>query len=180
MKGIINKGIKELVIDRFGDDAWEKVLALAKCKESFFSVSDDYPDQMTLDLVEAACQVSGLSEDQVLFEFGRFWVTHTGVQSYPSYFKLAGKNAREFLLNMDKVHVQVTKNVINVSPPRFGYEQLEDGRLLMHYTSERGFCSALRGLIVGVGDFFHEKLEVHETTCMKKGDPRCTMEVSFS
>lgn len=179
MKGIINKGIKELVLDRFGAKAWEEILSRAKCEEPFFSATEDYPDQMTLDLVAAASDVSGLAQDEVMFEFGRFWVTHTGVESYPSYFRLAGKNPRDFLLNLNKVHQQVTKNVKNARPPVFEYEQLADGRLLMHYESARGLCAVLRGLIVGVGDHFGVELKVREISCMLKGEPRCTMEVSF-
>jgi hypothetical protein len=80
---------------------------------------------------------------------------------------------------MDKVHKQATKNILNATPPRFEYEELPDGRLLMHYRSERKLCSVLRGLILGVGIYFNEKLQVMETACMNNGSPRCTMEVTF-
>ena len=179
MKGIINKGIQELVEAKFGAEAWDKVKELAKCEEPFFSASDDYPDQMTLDLVTAASEVSGLPPEAVLVEFGKFWVPNTGVRSYPTFFKLAGKNAREFLLNMDRVHKQATKNIPNARPPSFDYEELPDGRLLMHYRSKRGLCPVLRGLIIGVGIYFDQDLKVRETACMKDGAPQCTMEVTF-
>ena len=179
MKGIVNKGIQELVEAKFGAEAWEKVKTLAKCEEPFFSASEDYPDQMTLDLANAASEVSGLPLETVLVEFGKFWVPNTGAESYPTFFKLAGKTAREFLLNMDKVHKHVTKNILNAKPPSFEYEELPDGRLLMHYRSERRLCAVLRGLILGVGIHFDEELQVKEIACVNNGDPQCTMEVIF-
>jgi len=179
MKGIINKGIQEFVEAKYGAETWDRIKELAGCEEPFFSTGEDYPDQTTLDLVAAASRVSGLAPRTVMLEFGKFWIQNTGAESYPTLFKLAGRSAREFLLNMDKVHKQVTKNIPNAKPPRFEYEQLPDGRLLMHYRSERRLCSVLRGLILGVGIHFGEELRVQETACMNNGAPRCTMEVTF-
>ncbi len=179
MKGIINKGIQELVEAKFGDQAWHKVMELAKCEEHFFSASEDYPDQLTLDLASAAAQVSGLPLETVLVEFGKFWVTNTAPRTYPTFFKLAGTSAREFLLSMGKVHDQVTRSVPNARPPRFDYEELPNARLLIHYRSERRLCAVLRGLIMGVGLHLGEELQVRETACANQGAPHCTMEVTF-
>lgn len=179
MKGVVNKGIQELVEARFGAEAWTKVKSLAGCDEPFFSISEDYPDEMTLNLVKAAAEVSELPVETVLVEFGKFWVPHTGKESYPTYYMLMGSTPREFLLNMDKVHLQVTRNIANAHPPRFTYDELPDGRLLMHYKSDRNLCPVLRGLILGVGIYFQQELQVKETACMKKGDPQCTMEITF-
>ena len=54
MKGIINKGIQEMVETMYGVQAWENVKSLAGCEEPSFAVSLDYPDGMTLALVKAA------------------------------------------------------------------------------------------------------------------------------
>ena len=179
MKGVINKGIQELVEKRFGAEAWAEVKSLAGCDEPFFSISEDYPDALTMALVKAATKVSGLSLETILVEYGKFWVTHTGKDSYPTYYQLMGSTPREFLLNMDRVHKQVTHNMSNAHPPRFTYDQLPDGRLLMHYQSDRNLCPVLRGLILGVGLYFQQELQVKEIACMKKGDPKCTMEITF-
>lgn len=179
MKGVINKGIQELVEAKFGAEAWATIKEMAKCEEPFFSISEDYPDQKILDLANAASEVSGLSLETVLVEFGKFWISNTGLESYPTFFKLAGKTAREFLLNMNAVHKQVTKNIRNARPPSFEYEELLDGRLLMHYRSDRRLCAVMRGLILGVGIHFDEELQSKKIACMNNGDPQCTMEISF-
>jgi predicted hydrocarbon binding protein len=179
MKGIINKGIQEMVEDKYGAEAWERVKSLAGCEEPFFAISLDYPDEMTVALVKAASEVSGLPAETVMLEYGKFMVPNTLKKYYPTYFKIAGSSPREFLLNMGRIHDEVTRSVSNAAPPRFDYEELPDGRLLMHYNSKRGLCIVLRGLILGVGIFFNQQLNVRETACMLKGDRQCTMEITF-
>ncbi len=180
MKGVINKGIQELVESQFGSEAWSEIKIRAGCDEPFFATSEDYPDEMSLSLVQAASEVSGLAVEDVLVEFGKYWVPNTGAKSYPAFYKMAGTDARRFLLNMNRIHDQVTHNLANATPPRFTYEELDDGRLLMHYHTERNLCPVLRGLILGVGIYFNEDLTVNETACTADGAPHCTMEVSFS
>ncbi len=179
MKGVINKGIQELVETKFGQEAWEKIKDLAGCDEPFFAISEDYPDELTIALVQAAAEVAGLPEETVMEEFGKFWVPNTGKNSYPAFYKLAGNTSREFLLNMDRVHDQATKSIRNAHPPHFVYEEGEDGRLIMHYHSKRGLCAVLRGLIIGVGIHFDDDLTVRETACVLNGDPHCIMEITF-
>lgn len=179
MKGVINKGIQELVESRFGAEAWSTIKEHAGCEEPFFVITEDYPDEMSVALARSASKVSGLSIEDVLFEFGKFWVTNTGRNCYPTFYKMAGTSAREFLLNMDRVHDLATKSISNAVPPKFRYEELPDGRLLMHYDSKRNLCAAFRGLITGVGLFFNEDLEVNEIACVNQGAPCCTMEIIF-
>lgn len=179
MKGIINKGIQELVEMKFGNEAWEKIKSLAGCEEPFFAISNDYPDEMTVALMKAASEVSGLPMETVMIEYGKFLVANTLKDQYQAYFQLAGSSPREFLLNMDRVHEHVTRSISKSVPPRFDYEELSDGRLLMKYNSKRRLCAVLKGLILGVGILFNQELGVKETACMHKGDPQCVMEVTF-
>jgi len=179
MKGIINKGVQDFVTEKFGSESWDRIKSLAGCSEPFFAASHDYPDETTLALVEASSKLSGLSPEEVMVEYGRYVVPNTLKRHYATYLKLAGSSPREFLLNMDRVHSEVTKSIADAKPPRFEYEELPDGRLLMHYHSSRRLCSVLRGLILGVGDLFGQILEVKETSCMQRGADRCTMEVTF-
>lgn len=180
MKGIINKGVQDLVENKFGNDAWEKIKAIAGCEEPFFAITSDYPDEMTTSLVKAVSEVSGLPIETVMLEYGRFVVQNTLKENYPTYFQLVGNNPRDFLLNMSKVHEHVTRSINNALPPKFEYEEMPDGKLRIYYYSERGLCNVLRGLILGVGDYFNHKLEVVEVECINKGADHCIMEVTFN
>jgi len=179
MKGVINRGVQELVLAAFGQEAWESIKAQARCPEPFFSVSRDYPDDMTLALVHAISMQTKLSPDEVLVEFGKHWLTQTATAVYPHFVQLAGSTAREFLLNMDSVHRHATNSIPHAHPPSFEYEELPNGKLRMRYRSQRQLCPALYGLILGVGIHFGETLEVRETDCIRQGAEACVMEVSF-
>ena len=179
MKGIINIGIQEMVLEKFGAEAWEKVKELAGCDEPFFAISNNYPDEITLALIKAASEVSALPMENLMIEYGKFMVPHTLKEQYPTYFQVAGKSPREFLLNMDRVHKHATRSISMSVPPRFEYEQLPDGRLLMKYQSERKLCAVLQGLILGVGILFDQELGVRQTVCMHRGDSHCVMEITF-
>ncbi len=180
MKGIINKGIQDFVETKFGAEAWDKVKSIAGCDEPFFALTNDYPDEMTHALIKAVSETAKLDMETVMVEFGKFVVPNTLKEQYHTYFELAGSSPREFLLNMRLIHERATKNIPNADPPRFEYEELGDGRLLMHYYSKRGLCAVLRGLILGVGINFGQQLKVRETACMHNGDKHCTMEITFS
>jgi hypothetical protein len=151
----------------------------AGCTEPFFAVSKDYPDEMSIALIKSAADISGLTAEEVMLEYGKYIVPNTLKESYPTYFKLGGSSARDFLLNMDRVHKHATRSILGATPPRFEYEELPDGRLIMHYYSKRGLCTILRGLILGVGILFGENLEVKEIACAHKGASHCSMEVNF-
>lgn len=179
MKGVINKGVQELVESQFGDNAWEAIRCRAGCEEPSFSPGIDYPDQMTIDLIAAASEHLHLTTDAVMIEFGKYWVANTGSKSYPSLFALAGGNAKEFLRNMDRVHRQVTVSIHGAHPPPLKPEDLPHGGLAIHYQSKRMLCPVLHGLILGVGIYCDEPLSVKETTCMRNGEAECTFEVRF-
>jgi predicted hydrocarbon binding protein len=179
VKGAIFKGIEDVAKSTFGDTAWQRILETAGCKEPFFTAGDNYPDETATALIRAASEVSGLSEETVMLAFGRHWVLHTAQVTYPTLFHLAGDTARSFLMNMNRIHELVTRNLQGAHPPKFEYEFQSEQALLIHYTSKRSLCPILRGLIEGVGLYFNEDLKITETACMKNGSPKCTIKVHF-
>jgi len=177
MKGVINKGIQELVERRSGTSAWEAVRQEAGCEEPSFSPGLDYPDEMTLDLVSAAASCTHRSPDKILIEFGKHWVCHTARETYPTLFALVGDNPRDFLRNIDRIHAQVTLSIAGARPPKLTAEDLPDGALAVHYVSERKLCPVVHGLILGVGIHFGRELCVVETCCTRRGALECIFEV---
>ncbi|MBI5017505.1 MAG: heme NO-binding domain-containing protein [Deltaproteobacteria bacterium] len=179
MRGIINKGIEELVLERWGDAAWNEVKRLAGCDEPFFAVSSSYPDETTAALIDAASRVSGLPPESVMIEYGKYVVPHSLKRHYPSFFALAGASPRQFLLNLNRVHREVTKSIRGARPPFFRIDEAEDGRLQIEYGSERRLCAVLHGLLLGVGLALGQELTVRHTECRDRGDPACRFEVLF-
>ena len=159
MKGTIIKCLEEMVSTKYGQERWKDVLA--KCGMSpstIFTTMAVVPDEDLLRLLEATAAVTGMTLDQARNAFGEFWSTTYAPSIYGAYFKKA-KNARELLLNLDHIHVVMTKTA-GASPPRFRYEWRGDRVLVMHYDSPRGLVALMPGLIRGVGRYFRENLTV--------------------
>jgi hypothetical protein len=179
MKGMVNKGIQEMVKAKFGAESWERIKREAGCDVPFFVIGEECPNELTTALVEAASDVSGLSEEEVLVEFGKFWILNTGKKTYPTFYSLAGATSREFLRNLGHLYRTASwKNALS-EKSQISHEELPDGKLLIHYHSRNNLCAALRGNIIGVGMLFNQALQVRETACRKQGAEHCTMEVTF-
>jgi hypothetical protein len=159
MKGTILKCLQELVISNFGKDKWEKSLEDAGLKKStLFIPIMDVDDSQTMKIIEAVCKVLNISLTQAADAFGDYWVNVYSQKMYSNYYK--EKTAKEFLLNMDNIHVEITKTIKNARPPRFEYEWKDDKTLIMHYHSFRGLIDFVIGLVKGVGKFYKENIKV--------------------
>jgi len=160
MKGTILKCIEELVKKRFGAEKWPLILKKSGQSESLFVMtSGDYPDAQIVAIMQGASEVLGVTMDQVFEAFGDYWSTVYAPDVYQIYFKKAS-NAKEFLLALDQVHVNMTKSVPGAHPPRFTYEQKSDKYLVMKYNSARGLVVLMPALVRGVAKKFGEKVDV--------------------
>jgi hypothetical protein len=160
MKGVIASCLAEVVTAKYGKAKWEAVLAKAGLPlQTVFLAPQDIDDAAVLKVVNAACEVLHLTLPQAADAFGDYWMTTFAPRIYQPYFRGA-KNAREFLLNMERVHIQATKTIADAHPPGFEYHWEDDQTLIMVYRSPRALIDFVVGLAKGVGTYFHEQLEV--------------------
>lgn len=116
-------------------------------------------DEVVLKILNSLCDVLKISFKTLGELFGDYWVNVYSQRMYKSYYQMC-KNAREFLLMMDKVHVDSTKTMEEANPPRFEYIWKDKNALVMKYKSHRKLLNFMVGLIKGVGKFYREKLQV--------------------
>ncbi|MBN2406115.1 MAG: heme NO-binding domain-containing protein [Elusimicrobia bacterium] len=162
MKGVIVIALKELVVEKFGQDRWEAILKGAGIdQEPMLTAISDVDDMTVMNVVKSLCEVLNVTLQQAADVFGDYWVNVYGKKMYEVYYARA-KNAKEFLKNMDSVHVISTKSMPNAKPPRFKYEDKDDKTMIMHYSSHRGMIDFMVGLIKGVGKYYGEKLKVNK------------------
>ena len=160
MKGTIVRCLEELVSTQFGEDKWKKSLDDAGIKNSrIFLPFEDVEDSVVMQLITAVCKNLNISPSQAADAFGDYWVNVYSQKLYPQYYK-KHKAARDFLLDMDAVHVTMTKTMKDAKPPRFSYEWKNENTLIMHYKSHRGLIDFAVGLVKGVGKFYNEDLRV--------------------
>jgi hypothetical protein len=158
VKGTIVKCLEDLVKKNVGEPQWKAILEKSGHGSAIFMTNQNIPDGEVIKMLEATCGVLNIEMPAAMEAFGVHWSTKYAPAMYGVYFEKA-KTAREFLLNLDQVHVVMTKNA-GASPPRFTYEWKGEKELVMHYASPRGLVALMPGLLKGVGLYFKEAIEV--------------------
>jgi hypothetical protein len=158
MKGVILDCFEKLVEKKLDKEKWQEILRKAgMSKFSVFLAVQDYSDEDVLKLVQAACDVLGLSLQELADLFGDFWINDYGAKVYKVYFNKA-KTAKDFILNTDHVHQLVTQTIPHATPPRFEYEWEDDNTLIITYKSKRALIEFVIGILKGVAKYYKEKL----------------------
>ena len=161
MYGIVNKGIRDMVINNHGHIVWEEIKNKAECDVVFFTNTYPYADSITYNLVEAASKVLNISTHEVFVSFGEYWIIHTVHEGYGPLLKLAGNSFYEILSNLDDLHVRVGHTFLNQSPPSFICKEINDHTLVLEYHSNReGLSSLIIGMLQGLGKSFNKRVEI--------------------
>lgn len=159
MYGLVNQAVQEMVISNFGQEKWEIIRDKAGADDVFIAM-DQYPDEVTINLVGAACEVLGASGADVLKAFGEYWVGFTG-KTYGSLFEMSGSTFVEFIKNLNTLHTRVGQMMPELSPPSFTVTDETPDSFKLHYHSKRaGLYPMILGLMKGLGARFNTDIEV--------------------
>jgi hypothetical protein len=152
MLGLINDCTEQLVITKFGLDAWHTIKENAKCdvKDYGFISHGHYPDSATVDLVVAASELLKVDVDDVLELFGQFFLQYTIDKGYDNLLRCQGSNLRLWLSNLNAMHAHLQSAMPAGNFPVFWCENciIHEGTIILHYYSIRG--ALLSGVVVGI------------------------------
>lgn len=161
MYGLINKAVRGLVIDQFGEDAWQRIRKAAEVDDDDFLAMEGYDDKVTYALVGAASKELGLEPEAVLQAFGEYWVNYVADDNYGHLMQTAGQSFPEFLSNLDQMHARVKLTFPDLQPPSFSVtDQAENSLRLHYYSSREGLGPLVVGLLHGLGRRFDTEVEV--------------------
>jgi hypothetical protein len=171
MYGLVNKAIQDMVCQFHGEATWEVIKQKADLDSvDYFVGMEPYPDDVTHRLVRAACEVLGLSSDEILKAFGEYWVTCTAQEGYGELLDSAGDSLPEFVENLDNLHARVGLSFPKLQPPSFDCEETGDQSMELHYQSDRhGLAPMVVGLIHGLGKRFNTSVNVQQTEFRGQG-----------
>ncbi len=183
MYGIINAAVQELVISRCGQDKWEQIRVRAGVTAERFERTQSYPDEVTFRLVDAASHVLGMPTDGVLRALGECWIGYTAKAGYSYMFQIGGSSLKDFLFNLDDLHMRVGHAFANLRAPTFEFDEIGGNRVRMHYRSARpGLCPMLFGLLSALSTRFKTEVQVEhpEATCARHGADHCEFLLTFA
>lgn len=163
MYGLINKALRDMILERFGEDEWQAVFEASGVPEDSFLTMRAYDDEVTYRLAGAASQVLEAPLEACLEMFGEYWVLETATKTYPTLMDASGTTMLEFLGNLNALHDRITGTFLNYVPPEFRIESLGGDRHVIHYISQReGLSPFVVGLLQGLAKRFGAELEILE------------------
>jgi hypothetical protein len=179
MKGIIFNLFEEFVVETFGAEAWEDILEASPHDARAVRVGPaTYPDAHLFMIAEAACKKANLSLEVALRAFGKFLFFGLG-RKYPSIVKQF-PDAQSLLKGIDSViHVEVNKLLPGSVTPTILCTDDGQGGLTLTYDSARRLCPLLEGLLDGLSEHSHQRIERTHDICQHKGAPRCELKLTF-
>lgn len=159
MYGLVNQAVREMVLTHHGEEKWEAIREKAGTDDVFIAM-DQYPDEVTGNLVGGACAVLGAKPEQVLEGFGEYWVDFTG-RTYGELFEMSGDSFVSFVKNLNDLHTRVEQMMPDLSPPSFIVTDEKPGEFKLEYHSKRvGLHPMVLGLMQGLGKRFKTKVEI--------------------
>ena len=167
-----------MITDEHGERVWDDVLE-ASGSEGIYTAVGSYADEDLLSLVGTAAGMLDVSPDDLVREFGRKAIPHFA-ERYPQFFT-PHADTRSFVLTLnDVIHPEVRKLFPGADVPTFEFTLPGDRSVELAYVSTRRLCSFAEGLILGATEHFGETVQMRQTSCMKRGDPRCVLECTFA
>jgi len=180
MYGIVNKALREMVLDQQGPEAWEAVRAQAGAPENF-DPFEQFDDAITYGLVGATEAVLKMPAEKVLFSFGEYWVSAVAVGQYPEIMEKAGTDFISFVTSLDALHARISGLFPDYVPPSFRVADLTGDKFQLDYYSEReGLLVFVEGLLHGLAAHFNVTIQIEHVPDDQHAMPCKRMEVSYS
>lgn len=173
MHGIVLKGLKDFVVEQYGDDAWDAIHEEAGRRKRLYVPVSEYSDEIVLDLVAAAAELTDTDAPALLTAFGRYLVPQL-VSTYGVHVDREWTGL-ELIANVETyIHEALrAKQLSEFTPPALRARRLNERQVAVAYESDRGLCALARGLLEGVGDYYGESFRVEQRRCMHHDAPRC-------
>ena len=178
MYGLVNQSIKHMICDHYGKEQWEAILKSLD-HDGIFVAMDQYPDEMTGQIVGAAMGVLDKEGGEILEEVGEYWIEFAA-NPYKDMFDMSGNTFLEFTKNLNDLHTRVGHLMPNLKPPSFFVTEETESSFTLHYHSVReGVWPMVVGLMKGLGKRFNTEVEIEHTKGREDGLDHDQFSVSY-
>jgi len=151
MYGMIHRGLRQMVIETRGQEAWDAIEASVGTGPEHLISANCYDDQLTISIIEQVAARLGQSINEFLQDFGRYWVQFAAIGAYGTMMDFAGRDLPDFIRNLNRMHRALQDVMPEAQMPSFGLIEETDGKLLVEYRSTRsGLEPFVTGLLEGL------------------------------
>lgn len=161
MYGLVNQAFQAMAVEYWGEDCWLRIRQRAAVEVESFSSMVSYPDEITYGLAGATIEELDLEAQELLRQFGRFWVKFVSYSGYEQLLAVGGSTVRELLLGLDDLHTRLALSLPELAPPSFACKDVTDSGLTLQYHSKRsGLAYFVCGLVEGLGHYSGEEVSI--------------------
>lgn len=183
MHGLIFVTWEKYLGERYGETMLQKYRdEIGETAATSPLASRTYSDDVLLAGVEVACKLTDMTQDIILWEYGRYFIFNALTSHLCAYLLTKVNNGRDLLLMMRKAHAQMRRLPDGLTPPLFEYEAISSSPLELSivYDSPRRLCTLMWGTIEGAAQRYGQRVQVVEVSCMKRGAPVCRFDLRFT
>ena len=167
MYGIINKSLREMVIDHHSVAMWQQIMALSGVPDDSFLSLKSYDDEVTYALASTTADVLGIDLAAALHAFGHHWIKSFVRNEYGVLMKSTGENLIEFLNNLNMMHDRISSTFLDYRPPEFRIIEQSAHGLVVDYLSFRlGLSPFVEGLLEALAEHFAQPMEMTSVEAM--------------
>ena len=161
MYGLVNEGIRELVLSKADAESWAAMCEKVGIDAEGFEPLCPYDDSITYKLIDLVAKKFKIPQEEALRQYGQFWITYTATQGYGEIMKLFGTDFRTSLSNLNRMHAHMGAMMPKLLPPRFQVEASDSKHLTVHYYSHReGLAPMVIGLLEGLAIKYGDSISV--------------------
>lgn len=163
MYGVINKSLRDMVVEQFGEAKWSEVLQRSGVPDDSFLAMQSYDDDITYSLAQACADEMEIDLSDALRAFGVHWVENTVAKQYETLMRAAGSDMLSFLGNLNNLHDRISSTFLNYRPPSFEIKKDGGEQVEILYLSERvGLTPFVEGLLHGLAARFNQEMAIIE------------------
>ena len=153
MHGLVNRAIQCFVRDSYGLSRWLEVTRQAGVEVTDFEAMLHYDDAITENLINAAKDVIGVSEETVLEDLGTYLVTHPNVEALRRLLRFGGVDFVDFLHSLDELPDRAKLAVDDLDLPSMEVRQHSTETFSLTLKGERpGFGYVMMGILRTLAD----------------------------
>jgi hypothetical protein len=181
MYGMMNLAIQEFIAQRYGDAVWQQIKQQAAPEIDHFLTMEQYPDEVTRDLVDTAAELTGDEATEILDAMGEFWVEFAQHSGYGDLLQVIGTTLPEALINLDNMHARVGLLFPDLKPPTFWCTDVGEHSLVLHYQSDReGLDAMIPGTVRGLAAMLNTTASVEQIASKQDGADHVQFRVEFT
>ena len=159
MYGLILAGVKNVVVEQYGEENWIKLITALEVPYIDFTIHDVYSDDIIPKLVNALSEMAGLEPEKIMEVLGAGFLAMLDQSGYTHLLTILGRTLLDFLNGLDQLHDYLKFSYHKLKSPSFSVlHETRHGLTLMYRSRRKGLRLEyyIKGFIAEIGQRLYD------------------------